>query len=213
MITLRVKTSLARLHIESSSLFSNLCQQIENEEEHLDWPQPRWDEARSYALSSVVLSVAALESSINELYQQAIDKDKNALGSLTDEQLSLLEQLWPEVEKFPILRKYQIVLTAKSRESLTKGTEPYQSATALVSLRNALVHFKPEWDDSLNEHQKLEAKLKSYFGPNRLANKAKGRMVWFPHKCLGASCAMWSYNTAKRFSEHFCKTMDIKARF
>src|SRR4030042_2452948 len=112
-ITLRVKCGLANLHINSCSLFSNLFQQVEDEEEHLDWPQPRWDEARSYALSAVVLAVAALESSINELYQQAIDRDKNPLESLTNEQLSLLEQLWPEVEKFPILRKYQIALTAK----------------------------------------------------------------------------------------------------
>jgi hypothetical protein len=29
----------------------------------------------------------------------------------------------------------------------------------LVSLKNAWVHFKPEWDDSFNKHQKLEAKL------------------------------------------------------
>jgi hypothetical protein len=47
----------------------------------------------------------------------------------------------------------------KGCESRAKGTEPYPSAAALVSLRNALVHVKPEWDDSLNKHQKLEAKL------------------------------------------------------
>jgi hypothetical protein len=43
--------------------------------------------------------------------------------------------------------------------SSAKGTELHQSDAALVSLRNAFVHFKPEWDDSLNKHQKLEAKL------------------------------------------------------
>jgi len=211
-LTLRVKSGLARLHIDSCSLFANLCKKIEDEEEHLNWPQPRWDEARSYALSSVVLAVAALESSINELYQQAIDRDKNALESLTNEQLSLLEQLWHDVEKFPILSKYQIALTAKGSESMVMGTEPYQSAAALVSLRNALLHFKPEWDDTLYKHQKLEEKLRNYFGPSKLADKAKGRMVWFPHKCLGASCANWSYGTAMRFSEQFCMKMDIKKR-
>lgn len=211
-VPLQVKSGLARLHIESCSLFSDLCQLIEEEEEHLDWPQPRWDKARSYALSSVVLAVAALESFINEFYLEAIDRSKNVQRSLTNEQLSLLEQLWPEVEKFPVLRKYQVALTAKGSESMSTATDPYQPAAALVALRNALVHFKPEWDYSLNEHQKLEARLKSYFRSSRLSNKAKGEMVWFPNKCLGAGCAMWSQATAKSFSERFCRKMGIKTR-
>lgn len=211
-VTLRVRTGLSRLHIESSAHFPNLCSQIEDEEDHLDWPQPRWDEARSYASASVILSVAALESSINELYQQAIDRDKNALESFTKEQMALLEQLWPEVERFPILKKYQVALTVKNGNGMHTGNEPYQSAYSLVALRNGLVHFKAEWDDSLDEHLKLENRLRSYFKPSRLAERAKGSMVWFPHKCLGAGSATCACNTAKCFSKNFCALMGIKER-
>jgi len=44
-------------------------------------------------------------------------------------------------------------------ESMAKKTKPHQSAAAQLSLRIALVHFKPEEDDSLNQRQKLEATL------------------------------------------------------
>ena len=154
----------------------------------------------------------ALESSVNELYQQAIDRDENALESLTKEQMALLEQLWPEVERFPILKKYQIALTVKNGNGMNTGSEPYQSAYSLVALRNGLVHFKPEWDDSLDEHLKLENRLSTYFKPNRLAEKAKGTMVWFPHKCLGAGSATWACNTVKCFSKKFCALMNIRER-
>jgi len=211
-VTLRVKTGLSRLHIDSSILFATHCSRIEEEEGHLEWPQPGWDKTRSYALASIILAVAALESSVNELYQQAIDGDTNALASLTKEQMGLLEQLWPEVEKLSILKKYQLALTVKNGSGMDTGIEPYQSTRALIALRNGLLHFKPEWDDSLDEHMKLEALLKSYFKPSRLVERLKGSMVWFPHKCLGAGSAIWAGDTVKRFSRNFCNLMGIRAR-
>jgi hypothetical protein len=212
MVKLRVKSGISKLHIQSSNLYACLCECIEEEEKHLEWPQPRWDEARSYALSSVVLAAAALESSINELYQQAIDRDRNALASLAHSQMELLEVLWPEVERFPILRKYQVALSASGRQPMPNGKEPYQSASSLIVLRNALVHFKPEWDDELRAHLSLEQRLSPLFSASQLASKARGEMLWFPHKCLGAGCARWATDTASRFSQEFCRLMGIPER-
>jgi len=189
-----------------------MCAEIESHEKHMEWPQPSWDRTRSYALASVILAVGALESSINELYQQAIDRDKNALENLSEAQMKLLEQLWTQAEEFSILRKYQVALVACGRDPMQEGSEPFQSAAALIVLRNALTHFKPEWDDSLIEHKKLERRLRSYFAPSALAERAKGRIVWFPHKCLGAGCATWACTTAEEFSNAFCALMQIRKR-
>jgi hypothetical protein len=211
-LTVTVKAGLSSLHLNSSILFANVCSQIEDEESNLPWPQPSWDKARSYASAAVILAVAALESSVNELYQQAIDRDVEALKSLTKEQMSLLEQLWPEIERFPILRKYQVALTVKHGNGMDIGKEPYQSASSLVEFRNGLVHFKPEWDDSLDAHLKLENRLRQYFKQSRLTEKETGDMVWFPKRCLGAGSAIWAAKTAIRFSKEFSNLMGIKDR-
>jgi hypothetical protein len=212
VITLRVKSGLSQFHLDSAKLFAVACAAIENAEKHMEWPQPRWDEARSNALAAVILAAASLESSINEFYKQALDRDKNALKSLTEHQMNLLSELWPDIERLSPLRKYQIALSAAGNDSLSQGEEPYQSADGLMRLRNALVHFKPEWDDELKDHRTLEQRLSSLFPVSALAARASGHMVWFPHKCLGAGCAQWAIESAERFSQHFVSTLGIRER-
>jgi hypothetical protein len=186
-----------------------LCGQIENDEKKLAWPQPHWDDARSHAIAAVVLATAALEASINELFQQAIDKNKNALSSLTKDQMILLEELWGEVENFSILRKYQIALIATEKDPMPKGDEPFQSASSLVVLRNAIIHFKPEWDDELKTHQKIEDRLSNRFLPSELTAQVKGEMVWFPYKYLGAGCSRWAIETVKKFTRNFAIGLEL----
>ena len=81
MITLRVKSGLSQFHLDSAERFAFVCAKIEREEKYLEWPQPSWDEARSNALATVLLAATSLESSVNEFYQQAVDRDRNALKS------------------------------------------------------------------------------------------------------------------------------------
>lgn len=212
MTTLRVKSGLFQFHLDSATRFALACAKIESEERHLEWPQPRWDEARSNALAAVLLAAASLESSVNEFYQQAVDSDKNALKSLSQNQMKLLAELWPEIEKLSPLRKYQVALVATGHEPIDKGHEPYRSADGLMRLRNALVHFRPEWDDDLKDHRSLEQRLSQLFPVSALADRAKGQMVWFPHKCLGAGCAEWAVEGAVRFSQEFVNTLGIRGR-
>lgn len=212
MFTVSVKSALSQFHLASATRFALACAKIESEEKHLEWPQPRWDEARSNALAAVLLAAASLESSVNEFYQQALDSDKNALKSLSPTQMKLLGELWPEIEKLSPLRKYQVALVATGYKPMDKGQELYRSADGLMRLRNALVHFRPEWDDDLKDHRSLEQRLSQLFPVSALADRAKGRMVWFPHKCLGAGCAEWAVESTVRFSQEFVNTLGIRER-
>lgn len=212
MVTLRVKSGLFQFHLDSAERFALACAKIESEEKHLDWPQPRWDEARSNALAAVLLAAASMESSVNEFYQQAVDRDENALKSLSETQMKLLAELWPEIEKLSPMRKHQVAVVAMGHEPMNKGQEPYRSADGLMRLRNALVHFRPEWDDDLKDHRSLEQRLSQLFPVSALADRAKGQMVWFPHKCLGAGCAEWAIESAVQFSQQFVNTLGIRER-
>jgi len=212
MITLRVKSGLFQFHLDSAERFALECAKIESEEKHMEWPQPRWDEARSNALAAVLLSAASLESSVNEFYQQAVDRAENALRPLSETQMKLLAELWPEIEKLSTMRKHQVALVAMGHEALNKGQEPYRSADGLMRLRNALVHFRPEWDDDLKDHRSLEQRLSQLFPVSLLADRSKGQMIWFPHKCLGAGCAEWAIESAVRFSQQFVNRLGIRER-
>lgn len=158
------------------------------------------------------MSVSSLEGSINELYIEAIDKNKKTLKPLSKQQMELLSVLWDEVEKFSILKKYQVTLTACGNAPLEADKDPYQSVSALIALRNTLVHFKPEWDDDLKEHQRIEDRLRGRFNNNQLSEQSKGSMSWFPDKCLGAGAARWGCNVAVAFSNKFCQLLKINKR-
>jgi hypothetical protein len=94
MVTICVKTGLFQFHLNSATRFAFACAEIENKEKHLEWPQPRWDEARSNALAAVLLAATSLECSVNEFYQQAVDRDRDALKPLSEAQMFVLNRIW-----------------------------------------------------------------------------------------------------------------------
>ena len=147
----------------------------------------------------------------NELFRDSIDHTR-ALGSVTPDQMRLLATFWPEVETYPILRKYQIILAACGHAPLPEGEAPFQSCADLVILRNELVHFKPEWDHELKRHKKLESRLSTKFTQNQLSTQSVGTMVWFPHRCLGAGCAEWACATVQAFSVAFWQKLGAASR-
>ena len=207
----QVRANLARRHLDTALYFAAQCRNIEQAEGLLPWPQPSWDKNQSYAVGTVLLAVAALEAAVNELFRDSIDRTQ-ALGSVTPDQMRLLATLWPEVETYPILRKYQVVLTACGHAPLPEGEAPFQPCADLITLRNELVHFKPEWDHELRKHKKLESRLSTKFAQNQLSTQSAGTMVWFPHRCLGAGSAEWAWATVRAFSVAFGQQLGVGSR-
>jgi hypothetical protein len=210
---IRVKEKFGNQHFKSALSLATRCSEIEDRDQDQKWPQPSWEECKTFSVAAILLAVSALEASINELFLEAIDANRNSLKSLSDDQLSVLAVLWHEVEQYSTLSKYQVVLAACGQEKMEHGSDPYQSAHALTRLRNALVHFKPEWDDEAKQHLALEQLLKGRFPDSRLTANIPGRMQWFPGKCLGAGAAIWAVEVVKDFSNEFCNGLQIRPRF
>jgi hypothetical protein len=194
-------------------MFHQTCVEITNAESAMDWPQPHWDECRSYATAAILLAVAALEASINEFYLEAEDHAHVGMGSIPAEKCRVLADAWEEIDEFSILKKYELAVTLCGKPRLVRSTEPFQSAGALIELRNALVHYKPEWNHALDRHSKLEERLKGRFQDCALALKAKGKMLWFPHQCLGAGCAVWAVDSVRNFANDFATVIGVPPRF
>jgi len=114
--------------------------------------------------------------------------------------------VWDTIEEKPILTKYQLALTLCQKEKFDKGHNPYQDAHRLITLRNALVHYKPEWDTDLNEHKKLESYLSNRFlvSPFSHVNDA-----FYAHDFKGKiidvnvnSCKMLGYKKEELIGQH-----------
>lgn len=160
----------------------------------------------SLVTSSIISSAAALESSINEWFSIA------NFSTEVRKNNKLICDLWkhgiPRTAAYPILQKYQIALILSEKDVFDEGADPYQSARALVELRNWLVHYEPTSEPVYSasgeppeeKSHKLYGRLKGRFPLNPLC--AKFAPFW-PYKCLGAGCAIWAAESVLRFVNAF----------
>lgn len=145
-----------------------------------------------------------MEAAINEVYLDAVYDTQEDVARGRKHCLNALAECWFDVEHKPILQKYQIALEKCGTERFDPGAEPFQSANDLELLRNALVHFKSEWDGAAGTHLKLEKRLRNRFAESQLRTHFRGKRAWFPHRCLGAGCARWACSSVRVLHEQFC---------
>src|SRR5262249_14598463 len=160
--TVKTRTNYAVPHLLSAAIFSRRLGEIEAEHSGQDFG-PFWDEILAHASATVFLAVAGLESYANELF---IDMNQNFPGVRQE----LLEKLWSDYERKSTLEKFDLALLLGEGASMrVAGVESFQSVDALVRLRNALMHFKPEWEPA--KHKQLSSELRNFFEPSEfLAN-------------------------------------------
>lgn len=189
---------------------SLLAQSIESAHEG----EPRFDiEHRGYVLSSVLASVAFLESNINELFQDAHDGHASHLSSLSTDTRRMMAELWISTDEGTRLRpldKYKMLLVLAGHEPLDPGSQPCQDAVLVVQLRNALAHFQPE-DLSADEPHKMKDRLRGKFPDNRLM--AESGNPWWPDHALGCGCADWVHRSAKALADRVMKTVGVETNY
>ena len=162
-----------------------------------------------YALSAVVLAAAAMEAGINEIYVTAVDEARDTTSSATVDCAQALSERWKDASKKPILQKHQVALEVCGKERFDEKSEPYQAARHLTQLRNALMHYKSEWDSDDGDHRKLEQNLRNRFPEAKLWAPMSSKRAWLPYGCLGAGCANWACSTARTMHEAFCARLGI----
>ena len=206
-VTARIKTSLSTLHLLSAAYFareSAKCEKTTKVTEELR------SHHRAYVTGSITLSIASIESAINELFLEAVHKNDQFFSHLQSNVPDVLIELWGQAERFSILEKYQLVLAIAEKAKFKKGNSPYQEVDSAIRLRNALVHYKPEWDDEIKEHKKLESRLKARFLLNPFT---KPDQAFFPHRCLSHGCAEWVVKSCINFTEDFHNRAGFKTKW
>lgn len=198
---------MATTHLWTARRSAQLCK--EREESTTD-AKAGDVEHRSYAITAVLSSVAFLEGLVNEVLGDVADTPPGDTNPRTEgipsSACAMIRTLWVESKlesKLQLLEKYQLALACAGQPRLELGEEPFQSASLLVRLRNALVHFKPEWQEHEEPH-KFKSQLKGRFEDSQL-----GGDPWYPNKCLGAGCASWACDTATALADEWWQRMGI----
>jgi hypothetical protein len=211
-VTITMRAYYSSYHLWAAKHFCALAQSVEN----ASGVQTRFDvKHRAYVTNSVFSAVAFLEAAINELYQDAADNHESYINELDPDCKRLMSDFWQFTEErnrsaFNLLDKCQIALTLLRKQQFDLGQLPYQDAAIVVTLRNELVHFKPQSLGGDVEH-KLARRLRGKFPENRLMDGSGN--PWFPDKCLGHGCAEWAVNSIVRFADEFFAKINVEPNY
>jgi hypothetical protein len=215
VISISMRQYLSISHLSAACLFAEQCKELEQ------LPQPDERARRKHdacAVSSVILSAAFLEATINEVFSDCAGKHSTDMVQSLPAR-DLMGRLWmrgiPRTAAYSILEKYEIALELNGRSAMNEGANPYQDAKLLVELRNALIHFEPETivshpvQEGVKLH-KFEKRLKGKFGENKLTGAGN---PFYPDKLLGAGCANWAVVCSVAFADHFFASMGMKPAY
>lgn len=198
--TITTRTNLAMPHLMAAARFSREVGAIEVANAGAPFG-PFWEDMRDYATASVLMSAASAECYANELYS-----DREKIFSAHD--ATVLSKFWETFEKKSTFEKLDFALTLRGRPALDRSSSLAKSMEKLITLRNALIHFKPEWSHELNRHKKVSQSLANEFVP---ANVTKDTFI-FPRGWVGHSCTVWAVTTVIDFIEDFERRADLVGR-
>ncbi len=147
------------------------------------------------ALSAILFSAAALEAWIAEL---GLLTRMTVLP--TSPTLAALGQAIEDIEnsRGSVRLKYHIAMTLLTGKGYDRGAQPYQDFDLLFSLRDALVHMKPEKiAEPASERTRTERLVKRLSSVAACVPQEKPGVSSWLSKMNTRSVARWACNTAK----------------
>ncbi len=197
--TLRTRTNLAIHHLFAACRFASRVALIERENAGQPFGE-FWEEILHNALAVAALTVASIESHANEMYFEG----EILAPGLNPAAAAELAEI---VDAEGILKKYSVALAFRAGKHLDPGKPPVQNVDALIKLRNAIVHFRPEWSGEQDKHDRLSKILQYKFKPSEFfPNESIFPRAWASH----AFC-VWSLKTVVQFLEHFYSEVGVSS--
>jgi hypothetical protein len=202
-------------HIQAAALFARRSSQLEKEHGGQNVVTSGvFTEHRACVTGAILSAVSFLEAEINEIFADAADDQREHIYQLGDV-IFLLGRMWalgvPRTASYPILDKYQIALALADRQEFDRGAAPFQDVRLLLRLRNALVHYEPEYTArDASSSRRLEQNLRGRFPLNPLTGS---RTPFFPELCMSHGCAKWAVESSVKFVDDFCGRMGLTPVF
>lgn len=208
----QVRTYLAQQHAVAAEMFATRSEETEASGRCRTLVP---GDLQSYVMATLFATIAYLEATINEVFADASDPKAHGVLARRPESWPRMAALWahgiPRSARYAVLAKYDLALLISDREPFDHGVEPYQSAKLVVELRNALIHYEPEWiilrADETSGRQvghKFDDRLKGRFAENPHADPQD---AFFPTRCLSAGCARWAVRASRDYVAEFWRRL------
>ncbi|MFH7012387.1 hypothetical protein ACHRV5_10970 [Flavobacterium sp. FlaQc-52] len=220
-LTISSRTNYSSQHIKAACFFARKAYELEKlrieckENLHDD----REMEYKSYSTSAIFLSVAFLESIINEFFSNVSDESIMSFDDNLDaKNVQMIKRLWsqdvPRTASFSIVRKYEIALIACEKDTIDKSDVLFNDIKSLIQLRNSLIHYEPQWNliysDEFTNEKGLTLKLKNKFSLSPFAGRGS---AFFPERCIGHGCAEWGIINSIKFVDNFYHKLGMKTTY
>ena len=151
----------------------------------------------------MLTTVASLEAYANELFF-----DRTTVFPGYSEEL--LNHLWEAYEKKPMLDKFDFALLLMRKPKLNRGARPVQDVDDLVELRNALTHFKPEWENEAVRHKKLSDRLQSKIEGSSFLPQNE---LLLPRRWASHNCTAWAVKNALALAKEFERLSGLSEKY
>lgn len=194
------RMNLSYFQMRAAAQFARRAGEIEQRHTGDEWG-PSYDEITLHVLSSITMAASSLEAFINETFLNA--------NTYFPKHEKALKAKWPKYEQKKVLDKFQLAMRLRTKQRMDSGVTVYQNTETLLLMRNAVVHFKPEWSHEKKIQKKIEKRIHRKFS---LSLFAHGDSV-FPDQCMSYGCARWSVETALAFADAFCTQSGIENRY
>lgn len=194
------RVNLALHHLLAACRFAAQVGHVEREHDGETFGE-FWDEILHYSLGVATLTVAALESYANEHLADG------ALSS-TSINAAASDSIGRIIDREAILSKFDLILRLRTGQSLDFGSRIAQCVDLLIKVRNAVVHFKPEWHDAAGAHSKLSAQLAGRFSRSPYLQGED----FFPTAWASHSFSSWALQSTVAFLEHFEQAAEIRSK-
>ena len=209
--TLKSRANFSHYHLNSAKLSFYAADKIEQEyKNQKDIPPNILNDYMSYVSTSIICSVAALESKINECI---VDR-KAQLSKIFIPKSSIIFKKYKNLNpKKVVIEQINSISNALVKcdivafllqNKLLSTDSLFKKIKYLIDMRNSLIHFTPEWDNALIKHKNLKDKYQKQFSDDFILSPFFNEDALFiPYCCLSASCAKWACKNSIDFIETY----------
>lgn len=194
----KIKINLSLHNLAAARHFSEKVGELETEFAGMTFSECL-PELLANGSACIMMTCAALEAYVNELFDSPQFHFKS-------EQQDWVHLLIPQYGRASMLDKYDLFLVLRGCEKLDRGSGNTQMLVDLIQLRNALVHFKPEWSGDPGGHSKLSNRLRGKFDPSKFFPDTE---PLFPLAWCSHSCTRWATSSAYEFLREIEITADL----
>ncbi len=199
----RLVPAFAYQHLRAAKTFRDHAARVEAENIGKEFGE-FFEDLRTYGSGCVMSAVGALEALINELFIAPGGGLRELFGDFEKE-------FWSKngLERKPILVKYQRALEMLGKSPMSEALPSFENASALVDLRNSLVHFKPNWDETRRRYVELESKLSGRYETSPFVDSGSdfGTM-----KSMSAGCCRWAVSSVAEFVSVFHQNAQLSQK-